>query len=57
MPDPIPLNVPVVDIVPTAGLLLLHVPPGVLQDSTVVWPVHRLVVPVMGPGSGFMVMV
>jgi hypothetical protein len=37
---------------PTAGLLLLHVPPLVPSESGVVEPIHTAGVPVMGDGEG-----
>ena len=35
-------------IVATAPLVLLHAPPGVVQERAVVLPLHMLVVPVIG---------
>jgi hypothetical protein len=47
---------PVVVMVATAVLLLVHVPPGVASDKRVVYPWHTLVIPVIG-ASGFTVTV
>lgn len=38
-------------IVATVIVLLAHVPPVVALDSTVVLPVHRVAVPVIGDGK------
>ena len=43
-----PLTTPLVLTVPTAVLLLLHVPPVVALASAVVLPTHTLEVPVIG---------
>ena len=50
-PETIPELVP---IVATLVLLLIHVPPPVL-DSVVVEPAHTVVVPVIADGNGFTV--
>jgi len=55
VPVAIPLKKPVVAlIVPTPGLLLLHVPPVTLT-SVVLPPTQMPVGPVMGPAPGFTV--
>ncbi len=43
-----PLTTPLVLTVPTAVLLLLHVPPAVAFASAVELPAHTLAVPVIG---------
>jgi hypothetical protein len=53
---------PVITPVPTAmgatdGLLLLHVPPGTLLPSTILWPLHVPVGPVIVPGIALIVIV
>ena len=48
----IPVNTPDASMVPTAVLLLLHVPPLTLLDSADVRPVQRLVEPEMVPAAG-----
>lgn len=48
VPAEMPVSTPEEDIVPTAGLLVLHVPPGLRLDSGVVAPVHTVGEPVMG---------
>lgn len=53
LPGAMPVTVPVVDIVPAAGLLLTHVPPAGALLSSVVLPWHTAVVPAIGAGSGF----
>ena len=56
-PPVIPVRIPVVaPMVPTAVLLLLHVPPVVASPRVVVLPAHIVVVPVIPPGVGFTVM-
>ena len=53
-----PANTPVSEpIVPTAGALLLHVPPGVASVSVVVSPIHTLVPPAIAAGDGITVTV
>ena len=42
-------------IVPTAAVLLLHVPPAVLLPSVVVWPAHTSGIPLIGPGTALTV--
>ena len=42
---------------PTAGLLLLQVPPPVPSARVVVWPTQMLALPVTGNGRGLIVMV
>ena len=55
VPAPMPVTNPVVaSIYATPGSVLLHEPPGVASLSVVVWPTHRLVIPVIGSGSGLM---
>lgn len=41
--------------VPTAALLLVQVPPGVVELSTVVKPVHTVLLPVIAAGRGLTV--
>jgi hypothetical protein len=43
-----PETIPAVLTVPTTGVLLAHVPPGVASDSVIVAPAHTLPAPVMG---------
>jgi hypothetical protein len=47
-----PVETPMVAI---AGVLLLHVPPGMLLLSEVELPLHSSAVPVIAPGTGFTV--
>lgn len=47
-PAATPLTMPPGFILATSGLLLLHVPPGVMSFSVVVVPVHTVVLPVIG---------
>ena len=48
VPVPIPVTTPVPEpMVPTAVLLLVHVPPAVASLKVVVSPTHAVVVPVM----------
>jgi hypothetical protein len=49
--------VPVVVVVATVVVLLLHVPPGIATVKPVLWPAHILPAPLMAPGDGFTVMV
>ena len=53
----IPVNTPEASMVPTAVLLLLHVPPLTELESVEVRPVHKLVDPEIVPavGAGFTV--
>jgi len=52
VPEVMPQNKPVVAlIVPTAGALLLQVPPGVGLESVLHIPEQALVVPVIAPGT------
>ena len=54
----LPVNVPLLKpIVPTAILLLLHVPPVVASFKVVVVPAHIVVLPVIPAGDGFTVIV
>ena len=50
-----PLTTPVPAIVATVVLLLLHTPPVVASVNGVVWPMHRIVVPVIADGDALMV--
>ena len=50
-----PVTTPAVDTVPTAGVLLLHVPPVVVLVSVVVPFTQMLVIPVITAGNGFTV--
>ena len=52
MPAPIPDTIPEDEsISATAGLVLIHIPPGVLLLSVVVLPWHTVGVPVIGVGN------
>ncbi len=55
VPAPTPVTTPVLLTVPTAVLLLLHVPPAVAFDKAVVCPTHIDVPPVIAPGGVLMV--
>ena len=56
VPAVTPYTEPVVEpTVPTAVLLLLHVPPAVPSVNVVVKPTHTVIVPVITPGNGFTV--
>ena len=56
VPTPIPVTTPVVDIVPTAGVTLLHVPPPVASDKFMENAWHTGVVfPVIFTGCVFTV--
>ena len=56
VPAPTPVTTPAPDIVPTAGVLLLHAPKGVVLLRVIVLPTHTAVPPpVMAAGSVFMV--
>jgi len=58
VPAATPVTTPVLDPTdPIAVLLLLHVPPGVVELKTVVNPVQTVAVPVIAAGSGLTVMV
>ena len=58
VPADMPVTTPVVgSTVPTAGTLLLQVPPGEDEVSVVVSPTHTLAVPVIVPGPAFTVTV
>ena len=57
MPPDAPYSTPVPDIVPTAGVLLLHTPPGVLLDKVVVCSSHTVVAPVIAAGRPLLVTV
>lgn len=48
-----PVTTPDVLTVPSAVLLLLHVPPVVVSVSVVVRPVHTFIVPVSAAGCRF----
>lgn len=51
MPVPVPVTIPVLPIA-TADPVLLHTPPAVPSDSTVVLPLHTLSEPVILVGGG-----
>ena len=53
VPGDTPFTIPVVPIVATDILLLLHVPPAVASVSVMVWPAQTTVGPAMGNGVGF----
>ena len=56
MPDEIPPTKPDDEFtVPTAGVLLLHVPDGVVLDNVVVAPTHTVCVPVIAFGNALIV--
>lgn len=55
VPAPMPVTTPDVLTVPTAGVLLLHEPPGTEFDNVVVAPVHMFVTPVIAAGVLFTV--
>jgi hypothetical protein len=56
VPEVIVVTVPeVLPIVPTAALLLLHVPPEVASLKVLTSPRHRIVVPVIEAGAVFTV--
>jgi hypothetical protein len=58
VPAAIPPRTPVAEpIVPTAGLLLSHVPGVGVSDKVTVVPWHIVVVPDIAEGSGFTVTV
>ena len=49
VPDDTAVTTPLVSpMAATEGLLLVHVPPGVMLLNAVVLPWHKVVVPVMG---------
>ena len=55
VPPAIPVTIPVVEpIVPTAAVLLLHVP-AEASVSVVVLPTQTVFVPLIEPGNGFTV--
>ena len=56
-PAEMPVPTPVDDTVPTAELLLLQTPPGVIQLSPVVEPTQTVSVPVIGAGFGLTIIV
>lgn len=55
VPAVIPVTTPVPDIVPTAGVELLHAPPDVALLRVVDCPVHTVNMPVIEEGAGFTV--
>ena len=55
VPAATPDTIPDVPIVATPVLLLAHVPPLVVDESVVVAPAHKEVVPVIAAGSALMV--
>jgi len=55
MPAESPETTPEVLTVPTAGLLLLHVPPPGVAFNVVVLPIHTFIVPVIEAGAVFTV--
>jgi hypothetical protein len=58
VPAVIPLTIPVAGLtVAVVVALLLHVPPVVAVTSSVVLPVHRVAVPLMGDGKAYTVTV
>ncbi len=58
VPVDIPVTIPVEEpTVPTAPVLLVHEPPGVLFDKEIEEPTHTLVGPTMGPAADITVIV
>ena len=57
VPPEAPYSTPLPDIVPTAGVLLLHTPPGVVLLSVVVCSSHNVVAPVIAAGRPLLVTV
>jgi len=57
VPPDTPYTSPEPDIVPTAGVELLHAPPGVGHKTVIVWPAHTVPGPVMADGRPFTVTV
>jgi hypothetical protein len=55
VPPDAPYSTPDPEIVPTAGVLLLHTPPAEALLRVVVWNSHTVVAPVIGDGSPFTV--
>jgi hypothetical protein len=55
VPLVMPVTTPVTFMVPTDGLLLLHVPPAVVHASVIVAAGQTLAAPVMAAGSAFIV--
>jgi hypothetical protein len=55
VPTPMPVTTPDVLMVPTARLLLLHVPPPVAFASEVVEPTQIVRLPVIAVGDGLTV--
>jgi hypothetical protein len=55
VPGDVPHTKPLVPIVATAVLLLVHVPPVAVSDSVVQLPKHTWVLPVMIDGAVFTV--
>lgn len=55
VPPDAPYSTPDPEIVPTAGVLLLHTPPGLALLSVVVWSSHTVGAPVIGEGRPFTV--
>ena len=51
MPEPSPVKIPEVPIVPIPGLVLLQVPLAVASLSEVVAPAHTEAVPEIGAGA------
>jgi hypothetical protein len=55
VPAEAPVTSPMLPIVATAGVLLLHVPPAVTSDCNVERPEHTCAIPVTGAGNGLTV--
>jgi hypothetical protein len=51
VPAAIPVTTPVTETVPTAGVLLLHVPDGLISVNVVVLPAHTAEAPLMAAGE------
>ena len=52
-----PVTIPVVEIVPTIRLVLLHTPPPTVLVNVVVDPWHTVSVPLIADGTGLTVTV
>jgi hypothetical protein len=55
IPAALPVTIPAASTDATVGLLLVHVPPKVVDDSAVVEPTHTVGVPEIVAGSAFTV--
>lgn len=58
VPLAMPVSTPVAkSIVPTVGVVVAHVPPGVVVVNVVVLPAHTCRLPVIGAGNAYTVTV